>query len=178
MISQYKDGLILQFLEDPFYHVDEFGNVFTRRPEKGSLKADVDLSTIPWRKLFMHTDGCGYRSIRYKKKFIRVHRIVHSKFVGKLTHLLEVNHKDGDPSNNCYTNLEAMDHSANMKHSYETLGREKVTARRKFHAEHIQEIRRLYSEGAPITYLAEKYGTVKSSIFYIVTRKTYRDIKP
>ena len=70
----------------------------------------------------------GYRFVNLSmngsvKQFL-LHRLVAAHFIGESA--LEVNHKDGDKSNNCVTNLEYVDHSQNMTHSYKVLKREPV----------------------------------------------------
>lgn len=58
-----------------------------------------------------------------KKKTLHVHRLVAITFLLKKTRLNEVNHKDGNKTNNCVNNLEWCDRSFNNMHSYRTLGR-------------------------------------------------------
>lgn len=57
------------------------------------------------------------------KQFL-LHRLVAAHFIGEST--LEVNHKDGNKSNNCADNLEYVAHSQNIAHSYRALKREPV----------------------------------------------------
>lgn len=61
------------------------------------------------------------------KKFL-VHRIVALTFLDKIEGKDFVNHKDGDVQNNCLSNLEWVDASENMKHSYYVLGNTKGSA--------------------------------------------------
>lgn len=58
--------------------------------------------------------SCGSRS---DKQVIRTHVAVAKLFVDNPLDLSEVNHKDGDKSNNVATNLEWCTHSDNMKHA-------------------------------------------------------------
>lgn len=53
---------------------------------------------------------------------VSVHRLVASHFVKGDTNL-EVNHKDGDRTNNRSDNLEWVTRSENIQHSYDTLPR-------------------------------------------------------
>lgn len=51
-----------------------------------------------------------------------VHRVVYQKFIGDLNPSLDINHIDGNRTNNHRANLEQISRSENLKHSYK-LGR-------------------------------------------------------
>lgn len=53
-----------------------------------------------------------------------LHRLVVTAFIGASQ--LEVNHKDGDKTNNDVDNLEYVTHSQNIRHSYQVLKRKPV----------------------------------------------------
>ena len=77
-------------------------------------------------------NGLGYLQLRFyiDGKTIRkyLHVAVAEAFIEKPTYegKLEVNHKDGDKSNNAFYNLEWISHSENIKHAMKSglLGRE------------------------------------------------------
>ena len=83
--------------------VDRFGRCY---PEK--LKSQVD-------------NGKGYCVVNLKrdgKQSMRtVHRLVAEQFIPNPTELREVNHRDGDKSNNHVSNLEWCTHSDNIRHA-------------------------------------------------------------
>ena len=72
----------------------------------------------------------GYLTIElwadYKRKVLKVHRLVADTFIDNPKGLKEVNHKDGDKQNNCVSNLEWCTRSENLKHAY-ALGLRKPT---------------------------------------------------
>jgi hypothetical protein len=73
-------------------------------------------------------NGIGYRqyylrSLDGKSKWYKVHRLVAEYYVQNPHNYNEVNHIDGDKSNNHYTNLEWCTHAQNVRHSYDSLGR-------------------------------------------------------
>lgn len=97
-----------------------------------SLKRKVNFKPtriVPERILKQGTKPNGYRHVKISKnnkvytKY--VHRIVAVHFVSGYMKGLDVNHKDGDKSNNISTNLEWTTRSKNIKHSYDVLGHKK-----------------------------------------------------
>lgn len=58
-----------------------------------------------------------YPSIRDRKQFLRVHRMVAKCFVANPENKPEVNHKDGNKLNNHYSNLEWCTRSENQQHA-------------------------------------------------------------
>ncbi len=69
----------------------------------------------------------GYYRVRlwlngYAKNFL-VHRLVAEAFIQNIDKKPEVNHKDGDKSNNCVENLEWVTGIENKKHCREVLGK-------------------------------------------------------
>lgn len=72
-------------------------------------------------------DGAGYLKVALCEngfcKQVFVHRLVADAFIDKHGEKLEVNHKDGDKSNNDASNLEWCTRSENLAHSYRVLHR-------------------------------------------------------
>ena len=69
----------------------------------------------------------GYRTVHLydgsspkKGKSFQIHRLIMEGFHGPST--LQVNHKDGNTSNNALTNLEYVTQSQNMRHAVDVLG--------------------------------------------------------
>lgn len=73
--------------------------------------------------LSISTNSCGYSvtslSKEGRRKQFRVHRLVAQSFLTEEKSKNEVNHKDGDKSNNKVENLEWCDRLENMRHAYE-----------------------------------------------------------
>jgi hypothetical protein len=71
-------------------------------------------------------DHHGYKKINLLKnremKQVFVHRLVVEAFIGKIPEGMTVNHKDGNKTNNCVTNLEIVTQKENILHSYYVLG--------------------------------------------------------
>ena len=73
------------------------------------------------RKLVVGVDRCGYRRLKIGRvKSYRTHRLVACAFIPNTNNLPQVNHKDGDKSNNRVDNLEWCDNSHNQRHAIDT----------------------------------------------------------
>lgn len=64
------------------------------------------------------TNNAGYFIIQLEKCFT-IHRIVTDTFIGSVPKGYDVDHIDGDKSNNAVTNLEIVTHAENMRRYYE-----------------------------------------------------------
>lgn len=75
--------------------------------------------------LSQFTNEKGYKRVRIQQngvpKSFRVHRLVVEAFIGAIPDTLQVNHIDGDPSNNRLNNLEVVTASENQIHAVEVL---------------------------------------------------------
>lgn len=100
------------------YEVSDHGSI------KRILKAQGTKNT---GTIKIHTTWNGYSYCilcRYaNKKHIAIHRAVAMSFIPNPLSKPEVNHKDGDKSNNRVDNLEWVTKSENGLHSYRMLGR-------------------------------------------------------
>jgi len=78
-------------------------------------------------KKFMseYDNGLGYKqvkltnSITKKRRTFQVHRLVAITYLTNLKELSDVNHKDGNKSNNHISNLEWTSRHENMKHAFD-----------------------------------------------------------
>lgn len=125
----------------------------------------------------------GYRVIRLSKNKISrafyVHRIVARAFLGECPTKHEVNHKDGNRSNNKLSNLEYMTRSENNYHAYHVLGRKPApTYGVKHHAAKLnprkaERIRKLHSKGFTFASLGRLFGVHWASIRSIIHGETW-----
>ena len=126
----------------------------------------------------------GYHLVRLYKKAQQqdrlVSRIVAEHFIENPNNYKEVNHKDGDKSNNSYSNIEWCTRSQNMTHAIkmglakrfgENCGTSKLTE------SDVLKIRKTYSSGGVSqSEIARDYKVTPSAIYYIVKNKTWKHI--
>ena len=72
-----------------------------------------------------HGQPGGYRRVRISNQNYFVHRLVAATFLGPPADpsRWQVNHLDGDPGNNCVSNLQYVTPSENIRHAWDSLGR-------------------------------------------------------
>lgn len=89
-----------------------------------------------WSEKFLKLkpSGDGYCQCLLGMKFTKAHIAVAHAFLGPRPEGKEVNHIDGNKSNNHFSNLEYVTHSENIKHSYDVLGRKGNTGKRRPHS--------------------------------------------
>lgn len=68
----------------------------------------------------------GYKAIKLKNDegFLRaylIHRLVYQAFIGDIPDKMQINHKNGDKTDNNLLNLELVTPSENLKHAYRVL---------------------------------------------------------
>lgn len=149
--------------------------------DKGSV-----VNTRTGRFLQASRNTCGYPQVEItndegEPKTHRVHRLVAIAFVPNPDGRPEVNHKDGDKTNNAATNLEWVTRSQNVKHAFDTglkrakglHGERNVNA--KLTWEKVREIRSkkgLKSQQA----IADEYGVAQTVISDILRGTAWKEI--
>ena len=108
-----------EFPEFHGLHVSTFGNVYL---DGYSLKDNMGRNLLfPSRAIKPHVNYKGYYCIKfsYKRKIYRyrLHRLVAMTFIQNPERKLEVNHLDGDKSNNSVWNLEWATRIENQMHA-------------------------------------------------------------
>lgn len=93
----------------PNYEVSNLGNV--RNKKTGKV-----LKPLRHNKGYLQVTLCKER----KHKQCLVHRLVSTAFIPNPENKKEVNHLDGNKTNNCVSNLEWVSHSENIIHSFRT----------------------------------------------------------
>lgn len=169
------------------YEISNFGNLRSKRvfiPNDsifGELKGT-------WKKQQLKnqtTNRYGYKTSKLCKeghcRRLTIHRLVAKAFLPNPENRRQVNHIDGDKTNNRLDNLEWASHSENIRHAYATglmntdhlVGENSVNA--KLTWEKVREIRKQLSEGARVKDLAQQYGVSSGTITYIKQQKTWKE---
>lgn len=114
-----------------------------------------------------------------KKKTFRVHRLVAMAFIPKTSiNSEDVNHKDGNKSNNNVRNLEWVTKSENQIHAYQNgLNQARKGAKSNFSKlskKEIEEIFLLKKQGLTQLEISKKFNCTRSNISYILNKKTWK----
>ena len=143
-------------------------------PKKGAHGGAV-------KKQFQNKDG--YHIVHLCKnskcKSFLAHRVVYENFSGAIPQNLEINHIDGNKSNNHIGNLEVATRSENMRHAFMNgLATAKGTGNTssKLTDENVILIRILKRTGRKYLHLAEKYGVSKSAIFSVASYRNWNHL--
>lgn len=146
------------------YLIDKEGNIFSQFTKRLRKQRNVrGYSTIT----LLHDKG---------KKFTGVHRLVYETFVGPIPEKMEINHIDGNKSNNSFENLEVVTSSENKLHAFRT-GLKSLTGEKhnnlKLNDQAIMDIITSKEMGK---VLAEKYGVCRSMISRVRHGKAWTHI--
>lgn len=117
------------------YEVSNFGKVRSLDRDVKHKDAHGGLAIFHYkgRELAQTTHTQGYKLVplgRHKKS-ARVHQLVAQAFLPNPDKKPMINHKDGNPSNNCVENLEWCDNRENQLHALYVLGKDANKDRKK-----------------------------------------------
>lgn len=194
---QFSETEVFVDIENTHYQISNYGRI--KNKETGRINNYHVKNNMGYIRAVLY-DGTGH-----KTKYL-VHRLVANAFIPNPDpkKKIQVNHKDGDRTNNKATNLEWVSKSENMLHAYHTTKRKigfgygyggsktvwnkgkkmskcsidkRLETMRLNTPERKQEIYEKYQNGASCYELAKEYGLKKSTIKKIIERLNIKDGK-
>ena len=151
------------------YQVSRSGQV--RSLKRGVQIMRPAVSRTGYWQVNLYRDG--------KVKHFYVHRLVAEAFIGHIAEGMEVNHKDGDKSNNDVSNLEIVTAKQNILHAFR-LGlippmHGEMGPRSKLKEAQVREIRLLKGK-TRVGEVADRFGVSVRTIYFIWEGKTWRHV--
>lgn len=160
--------------------VSNFGRIKRKTRIWGSGKQFTTIKTIPESivKQRILKDGYVKTTICYKgiKKSYSVHVLVARHFIPNPNNLPQVNHKDGNKSNNCIENLEWATASQNAMHASRILHPGAYgKAKRNLGKETADKIREYRKNNPKVSYekIGEIFNCSKNQAFNAINLNTY-----
>ena len=151
------------------YMVSSMGNVMSVGGRRGSvpMKLLVTSNCHGYRRVCLRNNGRSYQ--------VDVHRLVAISFISNPFNKTQVNHKDGNKSNNHVSNLEWVTVSENVKHSYDNLPRKTFSH---FHSVKLtkHEVVDIFTSDEPTRVLMDRYGVSDTMIYKIKKGKCWKDV--
>ena len=173
-----NESLFLSLIKEGFFEIDENGYIWKTYDgrSKGNKSKNIRRAEF--------IDDRGYLvifiSINKKRYFCKAHRLVYAYFKNELVGDKEINHIDGNKTNNNISNLELSDRFHNMQHAYKLgLLKSNIGSKNgysKLTEEQVLEIRRLRNEGIMVRELSEMFNISKTNIRDIISRKLWKHI--
>jgi hypothetical protein len=145
--------------------------------EKSGLRVSPTTGLVIGRsgRLVGAPNGHGYLAVGWKEggrvQGERVHRLVWEVVHGPIQEGMQINHKNGDKTDNRLLNLELVTRLENMRHAYGTgLVRSdgESNPRAKLREDQVAEIRKFHADGVSAYRLAKQYGVGQTTIKNIV----------
>ena len=137
------------------YYVTPEGDVWSTRNWNRANKMTPQPNRGGYRKVHLTRDGVGRGYL--------VHRLIAETFLPNPEEKEQVNHIDGDKTNNALDNLEWSTRDENMRHAADVL---KSWGDKAYYG----DARRLRAEGLTYRAISEVLGVVPSAIYKAVNR--------
>lgn len=150
------------------YRVSDRGNVYSLKTKKN---------------LHLNKTTAGYMQVTlckmFSKKSALVHRLVAEAFLDNPKNLPMVNHKDSNPANNYFRNLEWCDQKHNVNHYIKAGRRDRKGERAgmaKLKNENIPIIREMYKHGKTRKEIGLRFNVNPTTIYDVIMNKTWKHI--
>lgn len=166
------------------YEVSDLGNIKSLRKRVDSGKCH---RTYPERILKAHPDPKGYMKVvlsdrEHNSHICKVHRLVAEAFISNPDNLPQVNHIDGNKTNNALSNLEWCDQSKNMKHAFK-LGLKSLSGEfnpaAKLSSEDVEFIRSHYKRRDKefgVIGLAKRFNVHRKTVGRVIQNRSWSEV--
>lgn len=161
------------------YEISSLGSIRAlRRSGRYRGRWGEAVMNFPAKNMIASTSRSGYKYLCLKKpdepavKFL-LHRLVMAAFVGPPPNGEQVNHRDGDKSNNAVSNLEYCTPCQNVRHCIDVLGKKRGESMSKLKESDVVAIR---SDSRLLREIAADYGITLQAIWYIKKRKSWSHV--
>lgn len=140
------------------------------------------VSLYTGKQVYVHTNKKGYQFVRLyvdgKAKTYLVHRLVAEMHIPNPDKLPQVNHLDGNKSNNVYWNLEWCSCQHNVTHSVVTglVKRGDNRPNAKLTDKQVIDMRSLRAQGASYYELGRLFGVAYQTAHKVCSNQTYTHI--
>lgn len=154
------------------------------RPVEGATRhlvgSDGSVYGVRGRLMVPSINSRGYLAVSIytdarERTTQRVHQLVAAAFLGTRPPGMQINHINGNKSDNRVENLEYVTRSENVHHSYDVLGAKKpkgvINGNARLTPEIVQEIRRKRADGFSSRALADLYAIDRSHVNGLVRRR-------
>ena len=154
------------------YKIDQNGCVYS--PWRG------------WHEMFQNTSKQGYKEIMLytedgSRRHFKVHRLVMNTYCPiDNSEKMQVNHKNGNKSDNRLENLEWCTRSENLKHAFKTGLEDKPIGEKnpshKLTEKEVRQICQHLENKRTLQSIADQYGVTKGCIAHIKQRRSWKHI--
>ena len=152
-MKKSNDKFIYEIIKDNKYIINKNGKIYKYFKKFNTNKIKKNL-------VYLGLSSSGYNVIFYKGKKIPVHRIIYSKFKGKIKKGFIINHKNFIKTDNRLSNLEMMTSRDNSIFNFKK-NRNKSTS---LSINQVIKIRKEFKINKNINDLALKYKQSKDSL--------------
>jgi hypothetical protein len=133
------------------------------------------------RNLSQPVDTSGYCSVSLhkqgKRQTFRVHVLVALAFLGERPKSADINHINGDKSDNRLINLEYCNRSRNVQHAYDhdLIPKGNKHYRAKLDREKVRSIREMSTYGISSYKLGKRFNVTTATILDVIRLKTWKE---